>query len=371
MKKNANTFLIISFLVLLIVPVTVQLFNLDEGMNTENRKKADAPRFEITKINNFINEFDSYYKENFGFRDLLFQSYSDFKFEVFHESPLPDKGIVGKDGWLFLGNAFGDGMKESLGIVKLNEKEVKELGELMLTNKKYLDSLNIKFYVTLPPNKQTVYPEYLPYSITPQVTKLDQFQEEMKKYPEINMIDLKKFLLSKKDSTTLYYKTDTHWNQLGAFLAYQEIMKYIVRDFPQAKALTLKDFTINKTTGFYSLDIARMMNQKEEDLVYDFKPVSDSEIEKVDSFYSIPKHYIGRPKDYENHYKNPGKPLKVVIFRDSFSGFLIKYFKLSFGEIECIWEPTLRKDVIEREKPDIVILEVIEREIDLMQEKNF
>jgi len=57
---------------------------------------------------------------------------------------------------------------------------------------------------------------------------------------------------------------------------------------------------------------------------------------------------------------NNGLP-KLVMFRDSFADGLIPYLSENFSRSVYVWKPKVDLQVIEQEKPDIVIFEVAER----------
>jgi len=59
--------------------------------------------------------------------------------------------------------------------------------------------------------------------------------------------------------------------------------------------------------------------------------------------------------------ENPDKPAKVVVFRDSFAIALMKFLGCSFNRVVYVWQQNWDKRIIEREKPDIVIDEMLER----------
>ena len=67
---------------------------------------------------------------------------------------------------------------------------------------------------------------------------------------DINVIyPLDAMLKEKKDHHDhfLYYRTDTHWNSHGAFIAYKELMAVIQKDYPDFKPLTDEDFYLTKS----------------------------------------------------------------------------------------------------------------------------
>jgi hypothetical protein len=52
----------------------------------------------------------------------------------------------------------------------------------------------------------------------------------------------KRILFAEKANTRVYHKTDTRWNERGAFFAYQKIMQRLSQDLPEILPKTLADF---------------------------------------------------------------------------------------------------------------------------------
>src|SRR6185312_9897473 len=125
-------------------------------------------------------------------------------------------------------------MKDYRCVIPFTTEEAKDIVKKVKKNKLYLDSLNIKYYIVVPPNAQTIYSEYLPNNIirVGDSSRLDVAKYILKKELNFSIIDLRQTLLSKKAIGLLYYKTDTHWNALGASIAYSTIMERIKNDIP-------------------------------------------------------------------------------------------------------------------------------------------
>ncbi|GAB3899718.1 hypothetical protein GCM10028825_50220 [Spirosoma agri] len=74
------------------------------------------PSLHFPHVRSFAHQFDPYYKENFGWRNALFYLYSRWKFCVLGVSPLPEKVVIGKKGWLFLGNTGNNVLDQHRGL---------------------------------------------------------------------------------------------------------------------------------------------------------------------------------------------------------------------------------------------------------------
>ena len=55
---------------------------------------------------------------------------------------------------------------------------------------------------------------------------------------------------------------------------------------------------------------------------------------------------------------------KLIMNRDSYSNFLIPYFAPHFSRQGYLWTPIFFPTIIQKEKPDIVITEMMERFLD-------
>ena len=68
---------------------------------------------------------------------------------------------------------------------------------------------------------------------------------------------------------------------------------------------------------------------------------------------------------YESRYIGNANKFKILVFHDSFFNGMSKFFKESFGETVFVWSD-LQFGLVEKEKPDILIYERVERDIDML-----
>lgn len=150
----------------------------------------------------------------------------------------PSEGVVlGKEGWLFFSEADPT---TSIKSSHLRERPFskRELFNHAMRLKKVTDNLKqfgISFYLIIAPDKQTIYPEYLPDHFGPvaKKTRRTQFMNYLAvRYPELNdvVMDLTPKMRGHKNDGQLYFKTDTHWSYLGAFVAYKLIAERLIKD---------------------------------------------------------------------------------------------------------------------------------------------
>ena len=243
-KLHAHKVLIILFLTVLILPTFVQILGLEkELIDTENIIKTDFPTFKRNNPIQFLKDFKSYYKDNFGLRTFLSDGYLKFKYTRLNESPIPSKVIVGKNDFLFLGKSFSNAVNESLGFRLFNATELKQIQHKITVRKQWLDNNNIRFYIAVAPSKHSVYRENLPFNFPEKETRKEQLLEYIKTTINFDIIDLGKQFHVKKTKHQIYRNYDSHWNDLGAFYASQTLLAEIDKEFP-LKNLRLSDYKI-------------------------------------------------------------------------------------------------------------------------------
>lgn len=312
------------------------------------------------EASDFLAGFNKYVNDNMPFRNVLFRLYRDIKMHIFNVSPVPDRVVIGEKGWFFIGDINSDAIKESKGIKVFGPDELKQCADNIAYYNSYLFKKGIKFYFAVAPGKATVYGQFLPIEKSPRPTKLEQITEELAKR-NIRVIDLKEdFVLL--PHVRLYHKTDSHWNQAGAYLGYYTLIKWIKLDFPQVSPLSLNNFRID-TAESGQKDFCKTLQTNL--IEYDIRlcPLEMPQAVEGKQQLPMPKDHFGEPSTYERRFTCTGKPLKVLVFGDSFLASLVRYIAESFGETIFVYSK-VNKDVIAIEQPDIVISETVERELD-------
>ncbi len=375
MKKEwQHKLLLFGFILVLWLPTVKMFFSeKNEMLAYENRKSASFPAFDIKGHSNIIlsaaryfNDFMAYHADNFGFRNEMLDLFRYLKVSLLSVNPFPEKVVKGDNGFYFLGNSFSDVIKESKGISFFSESQ---LG-VIANNIKRIDAdcrrRGIKLYVAIAPNKHTVYGQCLPVIKSEHATKLEQVISRMDRN-QIRIIDLKEDFHNYRDKR-LFYLHDTHWNSFGGFLGYRTLMEKIVRDFPCIKVLSINDFKFG-TLPSESNDLTRMLSMKiPEDRVV-MEPKFECNAGREKCRLPIPGGYKRNPDEYEFRFVSHTRPLKALIFRDSFFEAMMPFIKESFGESVLIWS-AYDKSLVDIEKPDLVIYELIEREIDVLEKSD-
>ena len=320
----------------------------ESKINTNNKRFDDS---QIAGNNAFtsLKAIDNYLVDNLGLKDYLINQYLNIKTNVLNENPIPNKTIKGKQGWYFLGNYYNNVFDNRFGNAKVTAAELEEITTNVKEISAYFKSKNIPFYIIVPPDKNNIYREYLPFQLEQKESNLELIKDHLDKTIGFNLIDLTPIMLRHKKDRQLYIKSDSHWNEFGAFLGYQEIMSSINTTL-KVPVLKLSDFNIIDTTRTNG-DIAKTIKL--------YPTVPDIDFRKKitsNAIYTTNNKTITR-------IENPDADKKIILYRDSFCNSLIDFIRESFNESIYLRNYNVDKNFITHEKPDVVIFQIVERNL--------
>lgn len=256
--------------------------------------------------------------------------------------------ICGLSDWLYLQGGSNHLMDYHTGVKQLSEDEIESWSKTLQYRHEWHQARNINYMHVFAPNKICVYPEFYPEKLT--LVGDRPIVQLIKNCGELFLYQLD-YLLTKKKIYELYHKTDTHWNKIGAFFAYEQIMNLLDRQYNQ-HCLSLKNIKFFKKSVNGDLG-TRFVPPK----------TSISDVIKVIE----PKAY----KVFDNGVANRGNIVKfksdentngkLLIFGDSFTKQLLSFFSESFKEVVFVHAAFIDFDYVQSEKPDIVLSHIIER----------
>jgi len=369
--KIHHTVLIVIFIAALSLPMLITFWKGTGGGldSDEKRKLAEFPSIKLSGegINKFPVEFTKYFDDNFGVREKLIRINSYIKAFLLGISPT-GKAIIGKQGWLFLGD--GNIIADYRHTHPFTLDELKQWRDVLEAKRDWLAARGIKYLFVVAPNKNSIYPEFMPdqYIQVRPDSCLDQLITFLKANSHIEILDLRPTLKAEKINTRLYFKTDTHWNERGAFLGYQEIMGRLSLMMAEMKSLTLGDFNPVIEVG-EGHDLANMMglrtamSEKIFRLEPKFTRCSHAVPFNLSSSYKWPEY----PPGHEAYARECGRgKFNAVFFQDSFGTALAPLVSEHFNRTVYIWDyPNfdVMDAAIKQEHPDVVIEERVERHL--------
>jgi hypothetical protein len=263
--------------------------------------------------------------------------------------------MMGKDGCLFF-DEHGMHLAENFqGLLPFPPEELADLARYHEARRDWLASRGIQYIFAVAPDKQSIYPDLLPSWLKPtdKETKLDQFINYMREHSTVNVVDLRPALRAGRQTAPTYYKTDSHWNSFGGFIASEELAKAVtnpVRTVPLP--LDSFEFTnIPLKRGDLSLLLGVYAQEDEQGLV----PGTNLPLlmkTTVNPEFIVPTRYTS----------NAWAQGTCVLFGDSFSPALQPFLGYHFKTAGYFWAPGgFDTNIIARMNPNVVISEIVER----------
>lgn len=345
----------LSFTVFFVLILFVPFISQKEVHSGENRTLAKFP-----DLNQLVwripDKYNDYFNDHFPFRNSLGKLNNYMKIGIFNISPMPNHVRIGKDGWLF--NYIPDVRPYVLDDDLYTKEELKIIERSLLEKRDWLAMKGIDFYFMLTPFKHELYLEELPSIMKKRSGKWkrQQLLEHLRTNTNLKLIDPFDRIAELKDSIDVFFKNDIHWNQLGAFMGYREMILALAKDYPEIKPFKLSDYSIEVDTTFEG-DLMHLMNLDA------FFPTA--------SFNMMPKYerhaieYRNRPfveKELNYHYfeSDQGIDKRFLLIRDSYARTWLPILSEHFKQSSFSWNTTVLPDRIEQDKPEIVVLEMME-----------
>jgi hypothetical protein len=247
------------FLVILLLPVVGMILGVDDRLNVENRNLAKPPEWswDAEIIRAFPARFESYFDDHFGFRSWLIRTAKQVEW-VYDRTRA---GIaIGRDDWLYQGK---EAELASSYCVQLEGAALRSWEELGRNRQQWFERRGIAFLWAMAPNKHTLYPEHLPETVAvpgDAVCRGELLSKQLGREAGVDFLDLRPVLLEAKAAHRVYHRTDTHWNQLGAFFGARAILKQVRARFPQVSEPSLEEFEVRRIFDEYGGNLSSLLS---------------------------------------------------------------------------------------------------------------
>lgn len=357
------------FFVLLFIPMSnISKADISEH---ENRRLAkyqpvltDEGKLNLT----FGKDFDSWFNDRFFLRNNLIDLF--YKLKMINTVVEVNSGIYNqKTHWMFA-KAHLD-----YSLQNLDKKSVLNTFEKL---NEFCTNNNIKLYVLIVPYAVDIYQaEAYPY-INPYLKQTNyDTVKQLQKMSDVKIIFPFDELKKESRKNYVYYKTEHHWTDTGAYLGYKELMKTIRKDYPNVKMVSLNDYDKSYSkmvrgdfdrrydigqTFKNNIPLSKSLEKKvltTDYAYYDHKDRNSLKLEVV----NIPYH-----RGKNTYYPN-GNNLRVIELGTSMNENLLGFTQYTFKNLKYIRVNSVKgreeseqykvmkyyKDDILQYKPDILI----------------
>lgn len=368
-KASKNIFIII-FILMLFIPLFCTNLKKDAISEIENRNLTNFPELYVGGINKgYITDFENWFNDNVGFRELLFKINSKIQYNVFNNSSI-EKVIVGRKGWLFYTGS--NNIEIATGeYPNFGEEELKDICQKQIGIQKRLAEQDIEYVLFLPPSKVSIYPEYLRGNFAVTQTPADILADYLEEHSDIKVIRIKPALLEEKenaDNNLLFFKTDSHWNAYGCYIGYNAI----VDKLNEWNIIDSAPAEIDFIEASYMRDLTGMMVDKDEKYYedssfayYNVLNATATQMTEGKMYGAIQKYVSDNSIRRGDYYENANVELPTfAVFGDSmFMDWLEPLMAENCSALTCIWNYNITSEAIDIIKPDVVFLEVTERNL--------
>lgn len=352
-KKRAKSNTILSILLKLIIILGLiiaiyffmlnfdDIFNIDKTENTTNTtsvfNKTNKP---ITFKDKYIGNID-YKKYPFLKEDLIDKNIELTADDINYNAKNIDHIIRGKDEWVFY--------------IGANEKKVLE-GERFISAEWFMNSANMmdelkkicdeqgkEVYFLIVPMKELIYPEYLPDGFMEKQNDKDDlalFSQYTNEKRGLNLLYPLDFMKKAKEFVRLYFSKDVHWNQIGGYIATEDLYEKMGKT---PKPLSTCDFK-------------KINDSPNGDYDYEVIYKGDGEVLTFNTY--------GKEIAYANLVESTSDApdeREITVVGDSFRYWIYNVLQHDFKKSNIIHKSYLKskeaKDVLK--KSDIIVIQVL------------
>lgn len=238
MKKTLSLIFTVLFLAVCLVPgLGLLLTGGADAAANEILPAAPAIAADGDFNPDFLAETAAYVNGRFSFRLEGITAWAKLNAALFHTSTA-ENVLLGHDGWLF----YTPTIHDYTGDAPMTARELYCAARTLYLLQEYAENRGGDFLFTAAPNKNTLYPEYMPertrlggasnmdalYALLGEmgVSYLD-LREVFARPSDPSRLLHDEFL---QDVEPLYFKTDSHWNAKGAALAADALLAALGRE---------------------------------------------------------------------------------------------------------------------------------------------
>lgn len=332
--------------------------------NWENRALADLPQLTSKNIREYPGQFEAFFNDRLPFKYQLIFLNSWINYYVFHTTNSKSV-IVGKDGWLFYKGSQvmdEDPVGDYRGTNLFTEEELQTIATNMQHAKDVLAAEGREFVILIAPNKERMYEEYMPegYGDPASYNRLVQVTDYLAEHTDVKVVNAYDTLRAYKEAhpeDLLYYTYDTHWNNVGSYLGARELSEALGWELPDLNDVTrtLSEPPVGDLSGLLGMGDYLKGGQ-----IYTLSDYSPHTLDRQVS--SDLSEFV-----YTNECGD-GADEKLFIIGDSFSTMMSPYIASHYNNTYLNFYFNYTRAMLDREDPDIVVFETVERYLDRMRE---
>ena len=360
-RHPVNRALVLLFLAAVFAPLTATLATLSRTPPDDPKRELapwPAAPASVDAAGKWPTRFRRWFADHYAFRRELIQAQGALLLQGVGISPSRTV-LVGKDGWWYYTD--DDALEDMVSAAPMAGPALARWSATLEANREWLAGQGIPYLFVLAPDKHAVYPEFLPDSVRVlNPSRMDQLADRLREHPALDVLNLRPILVARKAVERVYHRTDTHWNNRGALVAWLEIANWMQRVHPGFSAPTRDDYTFYAATSS-GHDLPRMLGLSRlvTEEVLEVRPKAPNRFRFVEPSGVDPGVEQGR---VVTEHPDASLP-RVLVFRDSFATPLIPFLSEHCSRCVYLWQKDVSPEVVRAEQPDLVIHELVGRRL--------
>ncbi|QUH18652.1 hypothetical protein [Alkaliphilus sp. B6464] len=359
MNNNKAKWITIPFVIMIMGTFIINIISKDRVVSaSENRTLQQKPTVEDIKKGVYTSKFESYFSDQFPFREELSMIYTEANL-VLGNNKIRNYYLL-DDNWIMPtpSKVISDEELEDLA------NDINELAQIGIETNKEI------YYVSTPHKESMLshlYPKYtggLENSINNKNRFKKYIDTEKTKFIDVDEHFFKEF--TEQEREKLYFKTDHHWNGIGAFEGFKYIIEKmnILDNKPWDEYITTM-FDKGYFLGSYNKNLNKLVKEDEVIPYVHMKNKQNYEYFKFNGTMDVK----GKEEDFVARDRNKEEILyggaymfgnacsilkirneealtnkKVIIFRDSYQAPTSWLFADIFEEVQLV-DPRYIKDL--------------------------
>jgi hypothetical protein len=337
------------FLVGLAVPLGGFLLRTAQPLKSEKRGLSPPPPLVLARwaCEVFPAMFEAYFNDRVGFRKEMIAARQRVQLGAFGDSP-SELVTVGRDGWLFVRPPAG-------------EPPADAWADALIARRDRLVARGVRYVVFVAREKSAVYPEHLPDAVHrhPPADPVPRLMERLRAAGVAAVDALPAMERAKAAGGSLYFRTDTHWTDAGAFAGYAALGAELEWLLPGYRAKGATAFRPREWT-LPDGDLAGLIGRHAPEPYTLFEEPGNPAAERPAG--DLDRPHPGRlPYLPPRRTETPGRPGRVLLVHDSFGVAVRLMLASDVGRLACVGSYGLPDEVVESERPDVVVQLLVDR----------
>jgi hypothetical protein len=356
-----------AFLLLLFSTAAVTLFApAASGFSVwELREPAPLPgRPEsLYEFRRWPRRFEAYVGDSFPGRDFLIKGGNTLLWRL--GMLRSSRVIEGRDNWLFLSDFQQQTIQKSRGLFPFGKEEAVRWAEQFESMRTAAAALGAELRLAIIPDKQTVYPQRLPDwahpANPPLPTMTDQILAELSRRRIEGVLDLRPVLRTAAAERQVFWRTDSHWNHVGAFVALEQLLPWLTPAGNPVAGAVLERCRLSDTAEPFRGDLTNILG------VARFPAEAGGSLRVEQPVMTSDGNWQGMGGGRERKpFRTTaigGGPGKLLVLGDSFTESCWFVFAELSEETVFFSNFGLRipRSLVERERPATIVVIIVER----------